>query len=70
MNRDIPGDSFTLEDIIKEFGGGKKNAAPEQTLPDGLSLSDIEQELRPPRAGRGSRNASRAGEAAGNGGDS
>ena len=46
MNRDIPGDSFTLEDIIKEFGGGKKNAAPEQTLPDGLSLSDIEQELR------------------------
>ena len=24
MNRDIPGDSFTLEDIIKEYGGGKK----------------------------------------------
>ena len=42
---DNPGDSFTLEDIIREFGGRQTDAGGE-ALPDGVSLSDIEQELR------------------------
>ena len=32
MRNEIPGDSFTLEDIIREFGG--RETSPEE-LPDG-----------------------------------